>query len=266
MRLFCFAFTLTVVTSGALTAQVLYVGGTTYSQNFDTLANTPINSNITWTDNVTLLGWYEQKSNNPDTYRAGNGSHNAGHLWSYGADGSTDRALGSLASGSTNEVFFGLRLKNNHPTWTLTSFTVSFTMEQWRSGKTTAETTFFEYKLTSTPETDIDGTGYTGVSAGDLVAVNLTGSGAIDGNLAANQTAHNFTVTGINWAPGSELWLRWRDPNDAGNDHGMAIDDFSFSAVPEPTTLALVGVGMVTTGLITRRLRRKKAVAVAVSA
>jgi len=65
-------------------------------------------------------------------------------------------------------------------------------------------------------------------------------------------------VTGINWAPGTSLWLRWRDPNDPGSDHGMAIDNFSFSAVPEPTTFALVGLGMGAAGLVSRRLRRKK--------
>ena len=30
--------------------------------------------------------------------------------------------------------------------------------------------------------------------------------------------------------PGQEIWLRWQDPDDAGNDHGLAIDDFSVVA------------------------------------
>lgn len=258
MQRFFVTACLVLALGGVARSQVLYIGGTTYTQNFDTLAKTPLNSNITWTDNVTLVGWYEEKSNNPNSYRAGDGTHTAGHVWSYGADGSDDRALGSLASGSTNDVFFGVRIRNNHPTWVLTSFTVEFTMEQWRSGKTSSETTFFGYKL-STTDTDVNGTGYTANSAGNLVAVNLSGSGAINGNAAANRTSINFTVTGITWNPGQDLWLRWRDPNDAGNDHGMAIDDFSFSAVPEPTTFALVGFGMGAAGLVTRRVRRRLA-------
>ncbi len=239
-------------------SQVLYVGGTTYTQNFDSLANSPTNTNISWTDNSTLPGWYEEKGNNPDSYRAGDGSSNAGHIWSYGANDSTERALGALASNGTGTVYFGVRFRNNHTSWVLTSFTVSYTMEQWRSGKTSAETTFFEYKV-STTDTDVNGVGYTGNSSGDLVTVNLSGSGAVNGNDAANQTAISFTVTGITWNPGEDLWLRWRDPNDTGNDHGMAIDDFTFSAVPEPTTFALVGLGMGGATLVARRLRRRVA-------
>lgn len=258
MRFHSLAVALALVVCGPLTAQVLYVGGTTYTQNFDTLANSPRNTNLDWTDNVTLLGWYEQKSSGTtsDTYRAGNGSSNAGQLWSYGADGSTERALGSLASNGTSDIYWGVRIRNNHASWTLTSFTASYTMEQWRSGKTTSETTYFEYKLSNT-ETDINGTRYTAVSAGDLVAINLSNSGALNGNDPANQQTISFTVTGINWAPGSDLWLRWRDPNDDGTDHGLAIDNFSFAAVPEPTTFVLVGLGMGAAGFLTRRFRRE---------
>ena len=38
------------------------------------------------------------------------------------------------------------------------------------------------------------------------------------------------TVTGLSWAPGANLWIRWNDINDADNDHGLAIDDVMFSA------------------------------------
>jgi hypothetical protein len=51
---------------------------------------------------------------------------------------------------------------------------------------------------------------------------------ALDGNTAANRTAKSasFSVT-VN--PGQEIWLRWVDIDHASNDHGLAIDDFSFT-------------------------------------
>jgi hypothetical protein len=259
MRVLCLAVTAVSLITGTLSAQIMYTGGTTYTQDFNSLANTPEGSDIAWTDNVTLVGWYNHVANRPDTYRASDGNHDTGHVYSFGATGSTERALGSIATSSTGTLFWGVRLRNNHPTWTLTSFTVSYTMEQWRVAANTAvHTTFFQYKL-STTDTDINGGGYTGVSAGDLVSVTTsTTASALNGNDPANQSNHNFTVTGINWAPGTDLWLRWRDPNNDGTDHGMAIDDFSFSAVPEPTTLALVGLGMVSTAVLGRKLRRNK--------
>jgi hypothetical protein len=50
------------------------------------------------------------------------------------------------------------------------------------------------------------------------------------------------------------LWIRWADTNDAGNDHGLAIDDLQFSAsvIPEPSSCLLLGLAAVTL----RRRRR----------
>jgi hypothetical protein len=61
----------------------------------------------------------------------------------------------------------------------------------------------------------------------------------VDGNATGNRQTITATVTGLNWQPGQDLWIRWADLNDAGNDHGLAIDDLNFSAVPEPGALAL---------------------------
>ena len=49
------------------------------------------------------------------------------------------------------------------------------------------------------------------------------------------------------------------DPDDAGTDNGIAIDNFTFSAVlvPEPSVYMLLGVGLLLCGQ--RFLRRKAA-------
>ena len=42
-----------------------------------------------------------------------------------------------------------------------------------------------------------------------------------------------------------EIFLRWLDIDDSGNDHGLGVDDFSITfsaAVPEPTAVALGGL------------------------
>jgi fibronectin-binding autotransporter adhesin len=39
------------------------------------------------------------------------------------------------------------------------------------------------------------------------------------------------SVSGVNWAPGTELWLRFSSLQIAGNDDGLGIDDLSFSAI-----------------------------------
>jgi hypothetical protein len=72
----------------------------------------------------------------------------------------------------------------------------------------------------------------------------------LDGNLTANQASRSATITtfkgsALVWNPGETLYFRWQDANEAGNDAGLAIDNFSltaFSSVPEPSSMALAGI------------------------
>jgi hypothetical protein len=59
------------------------------------------------------------------------------------------------------------------------------------------------------------------------------------------------------WAAGDTLWVRWIEKNDPGNDHGLAIDNLSFSvsAVPEPQTYALFIAGIAALTFVARRRR-----------
>src|SRR5437879_2843904 len=73
----------------------LTASGTAYTQNFDTLANTGTSSAVP-------AGWAfsESGTNANTTYSTGTGSSNAGDTYSFGAAASTDRAFGTLLSGS----------------------------------------------------------------------------------------------------------------------------------------------------------------------
>ena len=90
----------------------------TYTQNFDALASA--STGHTWTDGVTLPGWYSSRT----TYNAGTGSGTTGALYSFGSASSTERALGSLASGGTGTIGFGV-LFSNTSGLTLDSLAVS---------------------------------------------------------------------------------------------------------------------------------------------
>jgi len=48
--------------------------------------------------------------------------------------------------------------------------------------------------------------------------------------------------------------LRWRDIDEVGSDHGIAIDDFSITAIPDPSTVGLVVLDGMALGF--RRWRR----------
>jgi uncharacterized protein len=247
----------------ATNAQVLLSGGITYSQNFDSLSNTPAGTTYTWTDNTTpgVEGWYASRAYVSGTtsaygpfayptYRVGDGSANNGAVWSLGTIGATDRALGSISSGTPKTNAFGLRILNASAS-AIDNFLISYTGEQWRNGGNTAiQTLGFSYKISSTAFTSpldvvLPGVnGWVGFSALDFNSP-ITGATAatLDGNLAANRTVFsNVLLSGVTLNPGEELFLRWLDPDDSGNDHGFGVDDFSVSAsnvVPEPATAAL---------------------------
>ena len=228
------------ILAGAAHAQISYTGGV-YSQNFDTLPGTTNNqTGQAWTNNSTLAGWYSSHAafgvtdgtigGTAATFDSTSVAANIG-MFSFGTAASTDRALGSRATstGSNDPVLYGVRLVNN-TTQTLTKFTVIYTGEQWfKSSAATAHTLLFDYQLGAT---SISTGTWTNVSAGLFTAPIATGTTptALNGNTAANRTVKLVAVSGLSWAPGQELWVRFRDANESGNEQGLAVDDFSFLA------------------------------------
>ncbi|HEX8650060.1 MAG TPA: FG-GAP-like repeat-containing protein [Pyrinomonadaceae bacterium] len=210
--------------------------GTPITENFNSLANTGTAN--TWTDNTTLAGWYAQfsaagQTANPTIYRADDGSLNTGSIYSYGTVNATERAFGSAASGTPGNIFYAIQLTNNTGQ-TINSLSISYTGEQWRNGgNTSAQQLDFQYQVAS-PGTITDAntptTSWTDFNTLDFVSP-TTGATAValDGNAAANRTAKSGTLT-VTVNAGQEIWLRWQDTNDAGNDHGLALDDFSVTA------------------------------------
>jgi uncharacterized protein len=202
-----------------------------YTQSFDGLAAT--GSAIAWVDDQTLAGWYATRT----TYNANTGSANTGALYSYGASEASERALGSLASGGTQTVVYGVRLRNDSAS-AIDSLTVRYRGEQWRDGGSTTTASLpqrlaLSYRVGGT---DLTSGSWTEVAALDFtspVAGTVTPR-ALDGNAAANAVVVSGSLTNLALAPGQELWLRWSDANDANNDHGLAIDDLRVEAATTP--------------------------------
>lgn len=228
-------------------------------------------------DDVSVQGWHvfhpispaaENGFNGNQRFRMGTGA-NTGAFWGFATGGASDaeKALGSVGSTTTATdgagMFIGLQLINNTGQ-TLTSFTLTYDGEQWRDGQSTGpETLAFAYSTQATdatgPEPWHSGTTYNAVTQLDFTspvfAGTSSGGTAVNGNVAGRQADISYTVTGINWAPGGELWLRWRDAQLASNaDDGLAVDNVRFEAfVPEPTGLTVLALGGL--GLLARRRR-----------
>ncbi len=122
----------------------------------------------------------------------------------------------------------------------------------FRSSTSVVNRLTFAYGFSSGTVTGSDflsSTGMTGNAQGDVVGgAPVATNGVVNPALS---TLVSFTLTNIVWADGVTLFLRWSDVNDTGNDAGLAVDNFSLSAVPTPGSLALLGLA----GLVMRRRR-----------
>jgi hypothetical protein len=261
-----------------------------YFQNFDSLPNTPENitlgttaSGAGWTDDsstpganqFSIPGWYlyhpvdqsagEGGVNGHQRFRIGAGTVNTGAFMSFGVSGSTERALGDVGSttlaANGADIYIGLRLRNDTGEM-LQSFTLSYRGEQWRDGGSAtpnAQSMNFMWSTTAAAINDANSFFTAAPQLGFTSPVfTNTGSGAaVDGNTSGLSNVGPFTIEGLNWAPGTDLWLRWTDLSNVGNDHGLAIDDvtFSASAIPEPATCGMLSLGVL--ALVGQRRRSR---------
>lgn len=212
-------------------APIPLTSGNVYTQDFNSL------SNIGTTNILSIPGWLLDETGgggrDNEQYAADNGGSNTGDTYSYGATGSTERALGSLQSGSLISSF-GSAYVNNTGT-AITRLRITYTGEQWRLGAT-GRNDRIDFQF-STDATSITTGTWTDIDALDFIAPNATGTaGALNGNLAANRTAITFDINGISIAPGATFYVRWNDFNASGADDGLAIDDYSIEPNPIDNT------------------------------
>ena len=178
-----------------------------------------------------MAGWYGSAAL-LDRFGANSGDQTTGGQLSFGLPGSSNRALGLLATSSTGATAFGAKFINQ-TTATLKCINVQVTGEVWRQSNLPKllECYFF-----------IDLTGRATFPAGPtalLPSLNVQfptvaaalGGVAVDGTAPGNQT--NLTVIGqavADWPPGAALWLVWRMTDFTGKAQALAIDNFSLSA------------------------------------
>ena len=248
-----------LVATSAHAAPISFTGGV-YTQDFDSLDG--LSNNATWTNGSTLAGWsgftgdsdpdtaYTSIERNPSSGNA-EGLHNLGTTQS-----DTERALGFRQFGESAMIVVEFV---NDTGGDLTEATVDYVGELYRidSSDNTNIDLEFQYSLDATSPGVLTGT-WTDVDSLDfeIPTTNQPGSGNayLDGNDADNQDVNSATFTlSSPWAAGDSLYLRWWQPDGPGVS-APGLDDFEFTAVPEPASLALLGLGGAV--ILTGRKRR----------
>lgn len=155
----------------------------------------------------------------------------------------TDRALGFISSGSFTSPQSIMYAFTNSTGQTITSLTISWNYEKYRSGSRAFEWTFFHGNSSTATSAFTSGNqSY----ASDL-------SNAIIYN-PPNSISKSITISGLSIANGSTYYLRWTYTGSGGstNGQGLAIDDLKIAAnrvvcsTPggQPTGLTFSNIGV----------------------
>jgi predicted extracellular nuclease len=213
---------------GAAQAQCVTLSNvdTAATQDFNGLSNVAGST----TNNLTLPGWFMTEvgggARDNEQYGVDTGASNTGDTFSYGAAGASERALGSLRSG-TLIASYGACYTNNTGA-AIQSLDIAYTGEQWRLG-TTARTDRLDFAY-SLDATSLSTGVWTDVDALDFVTPDTGTTGAKDGNAAASRTALTSNIGALSIPNGATFWIRWSDVDASGADDGLAIDDVSLTA------------------------------------
>ncbi len=249
--------------------------GAVYSQNFDSLP-APTTSSVNSDNPVTINGLTYALANPFDfafpiahsgsgglglgamagwygfgvagsKFGATDGDQTTGGQIAFGLTGSTNRALGLLATSSTGGTAFGVRFINGTAT-ALSRLNLQFTGEVWRQSDK-PKTLQFYYSIDPSAVN-----GFPVAATAFLPALNVSfptvaadaGGVAVNGTLPQYQTnlaVFNQLIT--NWPPGAALWLVWQMTDSTGKAQGLGVDNLSFSAnvQPPPAPLAIQTAG-----------------------
>ena len=217
-----------------------------YSQNFNGLGTNALVKVFPASNGVqvslgaittnTVNGWYGAKIAGTGTSAtdllANAGTTSTGTLYSFGNANDVNRALGTIATGTTT-MAFGALIKNDTG-GTIKNVKVSFTAEFWRSSTLTSNVLTFGYGTingTNSTETNF----LTTTGATPFTALNITGpapvtsNGSLDGNSPTNQVAYSNVALPLTLGLGETAFLRWQDLNDGGDDAGIGMDNFTLS-------------------------------------
>ncbi len=194
-----------------------------HTENFDGMTASGI---------VTPQGWWVGAAAAGSAQFVSVGDGSAGpsgsvHGWNYGLTGDGNRALGTAATGGDRNTVARIR---NTGSSNIDSFNLFFDAELWRTHQTN---THVEY-LTNYVSFDLGATWIATTfdfqSPPDIA--NSPAATALDGHQATNRVAGlgGSVVPPSPVPPGSVIYVRWQNINDAGTDGAIAIDNVSFEA------------------------------------
>jgi len=225
---------LALVLPFSLAAQADFTGAE-YNQDFNSLPLAPdsVNAVFTFTNNVTLAGWFANVGLGTNNARTSAGAQNAsGELYNWGRAGSLERALGPFFSAGFNNApaYLALCLRNDSGK-TISSVRIGYTVEQWRRNIHSAQWRF-AYLVTPSLIEMLDSKQYKDKPEATVISPHTGKASGLSGDSDENRIERELILSDLDWQPGAYIWLRWGGslPENAA---GLGLDNVSVS-LPRP--------------------------------
>lgn len=245
---------LAVATLAGAQAQVLINNFSAYSENFNAMGNSTtatlptgfrVNTTANWSTGTSAT---TQAAGTSGTGILTGTSSGGTYNFANGVTASsTDRSLGFLTSGSFSSPRTIAFAFTNSTGSTLTGLDLAWDYEKSRSGSRAFDWTFF-HGATATAINTAAASGNQSYAA--------DASNTVISN-PPTSISKSFSLTGLSIADGTTYYLAWTYTGLLGatNAQALSIDNFSLTAVPEPSTWALIGIG---SAFMLWNLRRKR--------
>jgi len=214
-----------------------------YQQDFNDLATQARDVPFPPSQTSLHMGWWASQS----TYSTSSGADTGGGggLFSYGREGSAERALGALTSNQVAYVAWGVSfcLGRHHAgsKKALWALEIAYRGEQWSGGGNKSSMLIFDYSVVDKEEYYHGKKwGYYDVTPGLwLVKDSLSFASpvlggrvrSLDGNDPANSRSIRHTLAIDGWHGDKIVQLRWIIRDRMGKDHNLAVDDLRISLV-----------------------------------
>lgn len=206
-----------------------------YTEDFNTLISSGTSTSASFPP-----GWTFEEMGGVSNmyYSASAGETDESDTYSYGANGSPERALGGL--GNMGLVpNFGVQFANETGQ-EIGYLTVTYWCEQWRLSATErVDRLDFEYSMDAF---NLASGHWTSFDALDCHGSESTGTvGARDGNTVRTLVSATLDLHHTPIPNHATFWLRWKEYNVSGVDDGLAIDDFRLEK-QTPSAIGMEGL------------------------
>ncbi|MCX6968738.1 MAG: PEP-CTERM sorting domain-containing protein [Verrucomicrobia bacterium] len=242
---------LAAATLAGVQAQLVISNYSALTENFDSFAGTSGTIPANWTQaggsSFSSGGAFGSSTgfyNRADAYSISN------YLYALrDTSSSSDISFGGKMASGSSVITLTLNVQNNTGA-IVTGFDVAWDVEQYsQAGRAT--TVNFSYRLGAASFGTINLTGTTLTTA-------TTGTDPATSNLPSIAvTNRTISITGLSMANLSTADFRfsWTNGAGAGSNAHIGVDNFSVTAVPEPKTWVMIGIG---TSFMLWNLRRRR--------